>query len=356
MNSFNDMSSGGVGGAALGITIIFAIISFIVGVLYIVSNIKIYTKAGKPWWAVLVPIYNIIVLMDIANLSYKNLLFILIPIVGLFIFMIKLYIGLAKRFNKGVGYAVGLIFLPVVFLPLLAFSKDEVVSDTNNNENSVQTNIQDNSFETNMTMNTSSFENMQTSDNNQFVQNAEINNQEATNLNTANVQVENYNEINQPNIVEQNVLDSTTTIETFDNTYNTENNISSNFEELDINQISNNNLESVNDFNKMSVSPEINDINQTPVIEEVNNVQDSVNNEIETFSINNEQNQNTYTNNYDSNIPETLEILPEESSVNEELVSNINNNVSTAGKFCKTCGTEMPKIVTICPSCGTDNE
>ena len=38
-----------------------------VAVLMIASQWKVYTKAGKPGWACLIPIYNLIVLLEIAG-------------------------------------------------------------------------------------------------------------------------------------------------------------------------------------------------------------------------------------------------------------------------------------------------
>lgn len=42
-----------------------------------------------------------------------------------FIVAILMYIGIARNFGKGGGYAVGMIFLPIIFYPMLAFGSAE---------------------------------------------------------------------------------------------------------------------------------------------------------------------------------------------------------------------------------------
>lgn len=88
--------------------------------LMIVSMWIIFTKANKPGWACLVPIYNIIVLLEIVGKPWWWLLLMLIPLVN-FIILIWVLNLLAKSFGKGVGYTLGLIFLSFIFMPILAF-------------------------------------------------------------------------------------------------------------------------------------------------------------------------------------------------------------------------------------------
>jgi hypothetical protein len=89
-------------------------------ILFIASFWKIFTKAGEPGWACLVPIYNAIVFLRIAGKPWWWLLLFLIPLVNLVI-MIMVTISFAKAFGKDVGYAIGLIFLGFIFYPMLAF-------------------------------------------------------------------------------------------------------------------------------------------------------------------------------------------------------------------------------------------
>jgi hypothetical protein len=89
-------------------------------VLFIASNWAIYTKAGQPGWASIVPIYNLLVQADIVGISRWSVLLALIPIVNI-VFLIYLMHLLAKSFGKEMGFTMGLIFLPFIFLPMLAF-------------------------------------------------------------------------------------------------------------------------------------------------------------------------------------------------------------------------------------------
>ena len=111
-----DVSDGAIAGmGVMGFLIWAAIMAF-----FIVSGWKIYTKAGQPGWAVLIPIYNLIVMLKIIGKPWWWLFGFLIPFVN-FVVMILMAVNLAKVFGKGTGFAVGLILLSFVFYPILAF-------------------------------------------------------------------------------------------------------------------------------------------------------------------------------------------------------------------------------------------
>ncbi len=86
----------------------------------IASMWKIFSKAGKPGWASIIPIYNVIVLLQVAGKPVWWIVLLLIPIANL-VFAILVLAALANAFGKGAGYVVGLILLPIVFYPMLAF-------------------------------------------------------------------------------------------------------------------------------------------------------------------------------------------------------------------------------------------
>jgi hypothetical protein len=89
-------------------------------VVMIVSLWKVFTKAGQPGWAAIVPIYNIVVLLQIVGRPMWWLVLCLIPLVNL-VAAIILAIDLAKSFGKGAGFGLGLIFLGFIFYPILGF-------------------------------------------------------------------------------------------------------------------------------------------------------------------------------------------------------------------------------------------
>lgn len=99
------------------------IISLVLCVFVLVCMWIIFRKAGKPGWAAIVPFYNLYVLFDITWGSGMRFLLMLIPLYNI-ILGIQTQIRLAKAFGKGGGFAAGLIFLPYVFIPLLAFGKE----------------------------------------------------------------------------------------------------------------------------------------------------------------------------------------------------------------------------------------
>jgi hypothetical protein len=103
------------GGSPVG-----AIVGLLVAVLLIVALWKIFTKAGQPGWASLIPIYNIYIWCKIVGRPGWWVILMLIPFVN-FIIAIILCIDLAKSFGNGVGFGVGLAFLGIIFFPILGF-------------------------------------------------------------------------------------------------------------------------------------------------------------------------------------------------------------------------------------------
>lgn len=83
----------------------------------LVSMMRIYKKCGKASISAIIPIWSQIVLFQIAGISWW---YIFIPIVN-FIMMIKAYINLANKFGRKSSFAIGIIFLPMIFIPLLSF-------------------------------------------------------------------------------------------------------------------------------------------------------------------------------------------------------------------------------------------
>lgn len=92
----------------------------ILGIFSLVCMWKVFVKAGKPGWAAIVPFYNLYVLFEITYGKGWKFLLLLIPIVDI-IFVILVYVKLAKVFGKTGGFAVGLILLDPIFMGILAF-------------------------------------------------------------------------------------------------------------------------------------------------------------------------------------------------------------------------------------------
>ena len=106
--------------------VVSALIGLVVGLVAVIAMWKLFTKAGKPGWASLIPIYNLFVLLEVVGRPAWWLLLMLIPFVN-FVIMIVLAFDLAKSFGKGSGFALGLIFLNLIFLIVLAFGPAQYV-------------------------------------------------------------------------------------------------------------------------------------------------------------------------------------------------------------------------------------
>ena len=103
-----------------------SIVGLLVAVLVIAGMWKVFTKAGKPGWAAIIPIYNTIVLLQIAGKPVWWFLLFFIPIVNIVI-AVMVMIAIAKAFGKGTGFALGLLFLSPIFIPILGFSNAQYV-------------------------------------------------------------------------------------------------------------------------------------------------------------------------------------------------------------------------------------
>lgn len=90
-------------------------------VLMAIAHWKVFEKAGQPGWACLVPIYNIVVLLRIVGRPDWWILLVFIPAVNIGV-AVLLALDLTRSFGREEIFAVGLILLPFVFYPILAFS------------------------------------------------------------------------------------------------------------------------------------------------------------------------------------------------------------------------------------------
>lgn len=138
-------------GMFLGIGLFIMFIVAIIGIFFIIVNWKLFKKAGYNGWEAIVPVYNGYILCKILGINFW--IFMLgIPLglgfVGGFLsafseglgalfdlltFGYSIFIGIwtslryAKAFGKDGGFAVGIMLLPIVFLPILAFGDAQYV-------------------------------------------------------------------------------------------------------------------------------------------------------------------------------------------------------------------------------------
>lgn len=98
--------------------VIIAILA--VAVFVIAAMWKVFTKAGQPGWAAIIPIYNVYIMTKIAGKPGYWTLLCLIPLLNL-VFLIWLYNMISKSFGKDEGFTAGLVFLGLIFWPILGF-------------------------------------------------------------------------------------------------------------------------------------------------------------------------------------------------------------------------------------------
>ena len=103
-----------------GSSAVLWIIYIAVVVFGIVTMWRVFEKAGQPGWAAIIPIYNAYILLKIAGKPGWWLVLLFIPVVDIVIYILA-YIALAQKFGRSDAFAIGLIFLPIVFFPILAF-------------------------------------------------------------------------------------------------------------------------------------------------------------------------------------------------------------------------------------------
>jgi hypothetical protein len=92
----------------------------IVWVITVIGQWKVYEKAGKPGWAAIIPIYNVIVLLEIVGKPIWWIFLFLIPCVNI-IFMVWTMNLVSKSFGQSEGFTIGLILLGFIFWPILGF-------------------------------------------------------------------------------------------------------------------------------------------------------------------------------------------------------------------------------------------
>ncbi len=94
------------------------------GIFLIVCTWKIFEKAGLAGWESIIPIYNAYCMYKITWGNGWLFLLTFVPIVNVIMGLVTLY-KLAVVFGKGIGFFLGLLFLQIIFFPILAFGDAE---------------------------------------------------------------------------------------------------------------------------------------------------------------------------------------------------------------------------------------
>jgi hypothetical protein len=99
---------------------LYAFVGLAVVLMMIASMWKVFTKAGQPGWAVLVPIYNVMIMLKITGKPAWWLILFCVPVANVVV-MFLVVVALAKSFGKGTGFGIGMLFFGFVFYPILGF-------------------------------------------------------------------------------------------------------------------------------------------------------------------------------------------------------------------------------------------
>lgn len=133
-------------------------------VLQYVAMWKIFTKSGQPGWKSIVPILSghtlyklfwkpvyfyltqitalmlvvptTVLQVQLIDGNPSPVLSVLVLVLSLavsvldIIWSVKLYLGMARSFGMRDGFAAGLLFLPMIFLMILAFGRQEYLGNT----------------------------------------------------------------------------------------------------------------------------------------------------------------------------------------------------------------------------------
>ena len=139
------------------------LIYFVLSIIPVaIGMAKTLERTGQPSWAVLIPIYNAVVLLRVAGLPRYGVLPILIPFVGMITswiipleslggtesILVKLIIGavvigmiafpfwitwvhhhISRRFGHGIGFTIGLTLLAPIFWLILGFGSSKYIGE-----------------------------------------------------------------------------------------------------------------------------------------------------------------------------------------------------------------------------------
>ncbi len=101
--------------------VVFLIFYFVLLIFMIATLWKVFEKAGEPGWVALIPIYNAYKMTtSVAGKEPLWFFLLFIPLVGIVIAIMQTF-AIAEKFGKSGGFAVGMLFLPFIFYPILAF-------------------------------------------------------------------------------------------------------------------------------------------------------------------------------------------------------------------------------------------
>jgi len=104
--------------------LIILLIGLALSILVVVSQWIVFDKAGQPGWAAIIPIFNTIIMLKVAGKPIWWIILFFVPFVNVIVAIIMVH-GISTNFGRSVGTTLGLMFLPIIFWPILAFGSAE---------------------------------------------------------------------------------------------------------------------------------------------------------------------------------------------------------------------------------------
>ena len=81
-----------------------------VSIIIVAGFWKVFTKAGQPGWAAIIPIYNVYIMLKIIGRPAWWLILMLIPLVNIVVAVV-VAIDMAKSFGQSAAFGVVMLFL-----------------------------------------------------------------------------------------------------------------------------------------------------------------------------------------------------------------------------------------------------
>jgi len=123
------MSDLGIGSLFIGLFSAYFGVTILIVLVFTIAGWRLFSKAGKPGWAIVVPFYNLYIYTQIIKrpgwwiLLYFSIAIPAVGALGMVFLSIIDQLRLAKVFGRSAGFGVGLLLLGWVFFPILAFSE-----------------------------------------------------------------------------------------------------------------------------------------------------------------------------------------------------------------------------------------
>ncbi|RDV37665.1 signal peptidase I [Bradymonadaceae bacterium TMQ3] len=113
----------------LVVLLISLVISLALLLVLVASTWKLFTKAGQPGWMSLIPVLNTIIMVQIAGKEIWWVLLLFVPVANV-VAMIIISLAFAEAYGKDTLWGLGLIFLPFIFYPMLAFGNAQYMGSS----------------------------------------------------------------------------------------------------------------------------------------------------------------------------------------------------------------------------------